>query len=70
MAISEELMKKISDNIKDASDNEYNIDDYTDEELAGDLLAYAEDCENETYEDILATVKEWRKNCGRTKTKT
>jgi hypothetical protein len=63
----EKLFKIVADNIEAALANGYNIDDYTDDELAGDLSAYAEDCEIYSVEYLTAAVHRWRKNRGRTK---
>ena len=65
MAITDELRKKVDENIKEAHLNDYSFDNYDDEDLAGDMQAYAENCEDETYDDILAAVKEWREKNGR-----
>jgi hypothetical protein len=57
----EKLFKIVADNIEEALKNGYNFDDYTDEELAGDLSAYAEDCSNYSIEYLTAAVHKWRK---------
>jgi hypothetical protein len=51
------VIKQVRDNIQAALEGGHKFDDYTDEELAGDLHAYAEDLENKTYEQILSAVK-------------
>jgi phage shock protein A len=59
-------MKKLDDRVREAlqaaKDNDYDMSDYNDEELAGDLLAYEADVEEETFEDVLASVKKVRKD--------
>jgi len=57
MADTSTIIKYVRDNITDAIDNGYNFNDYTDEDLAGDLIAYAENMENKTFEEVLAAVK-------------
>ena len=54
------LIDKIRENIEAARENQYDLSNYSDEELAGDLIAYAADVEGETFENILAAVKEYR----------
>jgi predicted house-cleaning noncanonical NTP pyrophosphatase (MazG superfamily) len=51
------IIKQVRDNILEALSNDYDFSSYTDEELAGDLHAYAEDLENKTFEQILQAVK-------------
>lgn len=51
------VIKQVRDNIQEALANDYKFDTYTDEELAGDLHAYAEDLENKSFEQILQAVK-------------
>jgi hypothetical protein len=57
MAETSTIIKYVRDNILDALENDFSFDDYTDEELAGDLIAYAENMENKTFEEVLAAVK-------------
>jgi hypothetical protein len=57
MADTSTVIKLIRDNIQTALEGGYTFDDYTDEDLAGDLVAYAEDLENKTFEQILHAVK-------------
>lgn len=51
------VVNMVRENIKNAIENDYDCGDYTDEELAGDLHAYAADLENKTFESILQAVK-------------
>jgi hypothetical protein len=66
----EVLFKIVADNLEASIENEYNMDSYTDEELAGDLLAYAEDCSEYSIEYLTAAVHKWRKKNGRSQNKT
>jgi hypothetical protein len=51
------VLKEVRDNINSALEGGFIFDDYTDEDLAGDLIAYAEDMENKTFEQVLQAVK-------------
>jgi hypothetical protein len=51
------LIQQVRENILSALEGGHEFDNYTDEELAGDLHAYAEDLENKTFEQILQAVK-------------
>jgi repressor of nif and glnA expression len=57
MAHTNTVIKMVRDNINSALEGGYNFDNYTDEDLAGDLVAYAADLENKTFEQILQAVK-------------
>jgi hypothetical protein len=65
MAVDPVLLAKVRDNIQAAKDGDYDMSGYTDEDLAGDLSAFASDLEKENYEDILAAVKELRHGSAR-----
>jgi hypothetical protein len=54
------LDQRVIDALQAAKDNDYNMFDYSDEELAGDLIAYEEDVENEDFADVLESVKRVR----------
>jgi hypothetical protein len=54
------LDQRVTDALQAAKDNDYNMFDYSDEELAGDLIAYEEDVENEDFADVLESVKRVR----------
>jgi hypothetical protein len=49
-----------------AEDGDYPLKDFTDEELAFDLLAYAEDIVHEKFEDVLWAVREIRREALQT----
>lgn len=55
------LLSFIAEDIKSATDNGYSFDEYSDEDLAGELIAYA-DYDNYSFDEILEAVKEYRKN--------
>jgi hypothetical protein len=57
MADTSTIIKEVRDNILTALEGGYTFDNYTDEDLAGDLCAYAEDMENKTFEQVLQAVK-------------
>ena len=54
------ILDLVKANVASAIENGYSFADFTDEELAGDLTAYAADLEGESFEDVLAAVKAMR----------
>lgn len=61
MACTPELVLLVRQAIQAAMDGDYDVSKYTNEELAGDLIAYEYTVETESYEDVLEAVKEVRK---------
>jgi hypothetical protein len=51
----------IFSNLQSAKDNQYSFDGFTDEDIAADLIAFAEDCSDFKVEDMLPHIKEWRR---------
>jgi hypothetical protein len=64
----EKLIKIVSDNAENAMADGYEVDKYSDADLAGDMCAYAADCEEYDIADVTAAIIEWRKRNGRSKT--
>jgi hypothetical protein len=56
------LVKLVRDAIQAAKDNDYDMSGHSDEDLAGDLMAYEYTVENESFENILAAVKVVRRD--------
>lgn len=56
------LAELVKENIDEAIANGYDLTGYTDEELAGDLIAYAIDLQDEDYYEVTKAVKEWRQH--------
>ena len=54
------LDERVTEALQAAKDGDYNMDDYNDEELAGDLIAYEESVETEDFADVLESVKKVR----------
>lgn len=54
------LLSCVTEDMNHAIENGYTFNDYSDEDLAGDLMAYSDEYENSTFEDVLEAVKEWR----------
>ena len=50
-------MDLVKENIKSALEGGFEFENYTDEDLAGDLCAYAADLEDKTFEQVLQAVK-------------
>lgn len=47
--------------LHDAASNGYNFENWTDEEIAGDIIAYDDTFEDWTVKDLMPYVKEARK---------
>jgi hypothetical protein len=54
------LLDRVRENIKEAIEGDCDFSDLTNEEIAVEMLAYAENVENENFIDIIEAVRQVR----------
>jgi hypothetical protein len=61
MTCTPQLVLLVRQAIQAAADGDYDLSNYSDEELTNDLLTFEDSVSTESFEDVFAAVKEVRK---------